>query len=98
KEREPEMVSSDLNKVVGEVVELMEGRGRDRNVELRYEPASFMPKLLFDPEGLHRAVLNVVSNAIVASDPRHRPEPELPPDADPNTPVPEPGPGLVQVR
>jgi len=29
KEREPEMVSSDLNKVVADVVELMEGRGRD---------------------------------------------------------------------
>lgn len=98
KEREPEMVSSDLNKVVGEVVELMEGRARERNVTLQYDPAPFMPKLLFDPEGLHRAVLNVVSNAIDASDPRHRPEPELVEGADSEAPPPEPTPGLVKVR
>jgi len=31
-----------------------------------------IPKLTFDPEGLHRAILNVVSNAIDACDPRNR--------------------------
>lgn len=100
KEREPEMNPADFNKVCGEVVELMEARAKERNVELRYEPASFMPTLTFDAEGLHRAVLNVVSNAIDASDPRHRPDPAEDPNAtyDPSAPIPEPEPGLVVVR
>lgn len=98
KEREPEMASSNLNKVVGEVVELMEGRGRERNVVVQFEPAAFMPKLLFDPEGLHRAVLNVVSNAIDAADPRHRPEPDEEETAEATDALPpEPTPGLVKV-
>lgn len=46
-----------------------------------------MPKLLFDPEGLHSEVLNVVSNAMNASDPRHRPEPDPFEGADPDAPA-----------
>lgn len=68
KEREPEMASADLGKVVAEVVELMESRAAERGVELRFERPAFLPKLTFDDEGLHRAVLNVVSNAIDACD------------------------------
>lgn len=100
KEREPEMQPADFNKVCGEVVELMEGRAKERNVGLRYEPAPYMPSLTFDAEGLHRAVLNIVSNAIDASDPRHRPDPADDPHAtfDPNAPIPEPEPGNVVVR
>jgi two-component system NtrC family sensor kinase len=104
KEREPEMNPADFNKVCGEVVELMEGRAKERNVELLYEPASYMPLLTFDAEGLHRAVLNVVSNAIDASDPRHRPDPSPEEGDDMNdthdgTPLPtEPEPGRVVVR
>lgn len=72
KEREPELVPADLNRVVGDVVELMEARGRQQGVKLHFEPTTGIPKLTFDPEGLHRAVLNVVSNAIDACDPRRR--------------------------
>jgi two-component system NtrC family sensor kinase len=68
KEREPEMAPADLTKVVGDVVELMESRGTERGVEVRFERPAFLPKLTFDAEGLHRAVLNVVSNAIDACD------------------------------
>lgn len=68
KEREPEMAPANLEKVVGDVVELMESRGAERGVEVRFDPPSFLPKLTFDSEGLHRAVLNVVSNAIDACD------------------------------
>jgi two-component system NtrC family sensor kinase len=37
-------------------------------VELAWRPASNMPTLMFDPEALHRAILNVVTNAIDACD------------------------------
>ena len=41
--------------------------GRARcEVELHWQPGEPMPELVFDPEGIHRAVLNVVTNAIDA--------------------------------
>jgi len=67
KEREPEPVPADLNQVVADVVELMQSRAAELNVQLHWHPADQMPSLVFDPEGLHRAVLNVLTNAIDAA-------------------------------
>ncbi len=67
KEREPDLVPSEVNRVVGDVVELMQSRAEDASVALHWRPAESMPTLVFDPEGLHRAVLNVVTNAIDAA-------------------------------
>jgi len=67
KEREPDLSLADLNQVVGDVIELMQLRAAELQVELRWHPAEDMPSLVFDPEGLHRAVLNVVTNAIDAA-------------------------------
>jgi signal transduction histidine kinase len=69
KEREPELMPSDLARVVGEVTELMQVRAHDRNVELVVKPILALPMLTFDPEGMHRAILNLVTNAIDACDP-----------------------------
>jgi signal transduction histidine kinase len=66
KEREPVPEPSDLNELAADVVELMRPRAEDEGVELVYLPAPTMPILLFDPESMHRAVLNVVTNAIDA--------------------------------
>jgi signal transduction histidine kinase len=66
KEREPEPEPSDLNEIVADVVELMKSRAQDENVELAWEAAATMPTLMFDPEAMHRAVLNVVTNAVDA--------------------------------
>ena len=66
KEREPELAPGELNQVVGEVVELMNARAAEKQVALQWQPAERLPTLTFDAEGLHRAVLNVVSNAIDA--------------------------------
>jgi len=68
KEREPEPVPSDINQVVGEVIELMQTRAAEMNVALEWTPAEQPPTLTFDPEGIHRAVLNVVTNALDACD------------------------------
>jgi signal transduction histidine kinase len=70
KEREPELVPSDLNSVTAEVVELMQSRAEQLSVALTFAPAAEMPMASFDPEGLHRAILNVVTNALDAASER----------------------------
>jgi two-component system NtrC family sensor kinase len=67
KEREPELAPANVNQIVGDVVELMQSRADDLEVELRWQPADEIPELVFDAEGIHRAVLNVVTNAIDAA-------------------------------
>jgi signal transduction histidine kinase len=42
-------------------------------VELVWRPGEPMPELVFDPEGIHRAVLNVVTNAVDAVSERETP-------------------------
>ncbi|MBI3464584.1 MAG: FHA domain-containing protein [Planctomycetes bacterium] len=66
KEREPEMLPENMNRVVADVIELMQVRAGELNVGLSYLPAEDMPTLTFDPEGMHRAILNVVTNALDA--------------------------------
>lgn len=68
KEREPETAPADLNEVASEVVELMTARAREKGTDLIFTPAERLPLLVFDAEGLHRAILNVVTNAIDACD------------------------------
>ncbi|MGH7138449.1 MAG: sensor histidine kinase, partial [Pirellulales bacterium] len=68
KEREPELVSADMNEVTADVVELMTSRAEEKSIELVFTAAEKMPTLVFDPEGLHRAILNVVTNALDACD------------------------------
>jgi len=66
KEREPELTQANINDVVGEVVELMQVRCGELEIDLQWRPADDMPDMVFDPDGLHRAVLNVVTNAVEA--------------------------------
>jgi signal transduction histidine kinase len=68
KEREPEPEAADLNEVVGDVIEMMQSRANEHTVELLWQPTELMPTLMFDSEAIHRAVLNVVTNAIDACD------------------------------
>jgi signal transduction histidine kinase len=73
KEREPDLMVAHLNGVVSDVVELMRVRAQEMLVELVWRPGDPMPELVFDPEGIHRAVLNVVTNAIDAVSERETP-------------------------
>jgi signal transduction histidine kinase len=68
KEREPEPQPSNLNEVASEVVDLMASRAEEVGVDLVWRPARDMPTLMFDPEALHRSILNVITNAIDACD------------------------------
>jgi signal transduction histidine kinase len=66
KDREPALEPADLNEVVQDVIELMQSRAEELNVELRWVPGEEIPQVLLDPDGIHRAVLNLVTNAIDA--------------------------------
>ena len=66
KEREPDFSTGDLNAVVADVVELMQSRAGDLKVELSWQPDESIPQLTFDADGIHRAALNIVTNALDA--------------------------------
>ncbi len=66
KEREPDMAPASLNRVVADVVELMASRAAELGVTLSKPALTDMPELTFDAEGMHHALLNVVTNAIDA--------------------------------
>jgi signal transduction histidine kinase len=66
KDREPALEPSDLNETIGDVIELMQSRALELGVKLSWQPDPDMPRIMIDPEGIHRAVLNIVTNAIDA--------------------------------
>ena len=66
KDREPALEPTDLNETVGDVVELMHSRAEELGVQLACKLCNTMPRVMIDPEGIHRAVLNIVTNAIDA--------------------------------
>ena len=69
KDREPALEPSDLNETVGDVVELMQSRAGELGVSAASgQPCQAMPRVMVDPDGIHRAVLNIVTNAIDATE------------------------------
>jgi len=68
KDREPALEPTDLNETVEDVVELMRPRAEEFQVRLDWTPAPKMPLIWIDPDGVHRAVLNILTNAIDAAE------------------------------
>ena len=66
KDREPALEPADLNETIGEVVELMQSRAAELGVKLSWQPGPDIPQVTIDPDGIHRAALNIVTNAIDA--------------------------------
>jgi two-component system NtrC family sensor kinase len=66
KERQPVPQLASVNETVQDVCELMQARAKEQNIALHVKLDLNMPSTLFDPEGLHRAVLNIVNNALDA--------------------------------
>ncbi len=67
KEREPDPLPSDLGALVSDIVETVQQRAAESKTAIHWEPpTAAIPRLLFDPEAMSRAVLNVVSNALDA--------------------------------
>jgi signal transduction histidine kinase len=70
KDREPELETADLNETVSDVVELMKSRADESGVQVDWHPRNDLPPFQFDAELLHRAILNVLTNAIDACEKR----------------------------
>jgi signal transduction histidine kinase/pSer/pThr/pTyr-binding forkhead associated (FHA) protein len=73
KEREPLLEPAHLDKVAGEVVDLMQGRAKEVGATLSVESAGDLPTQAFDPDSIHRALLNLVANALDAVEGRTAP-------------------------
>jgi two-component system, NtrC family, sensor kinase len=58
---------------VEDVVEVVRGRAEDRNVRLDVRLSPSLPPVPADPDGVHKALLNIVSNAIDAVEDRDEP-------------------------
>lgn len=66
KERQPSLKRADLNETVEDACELMQARAADHNIRIDCDLAADLPQTTFDPEGIHRAVLNILTNALDA--------------------------------
>lgn len=66
KEREPAIEPTDLNRVVHDVIELCRVRAEEQSIQFDVVLDPTMPLIHADPDGLHRAILNVVGNALDA--------------------------------
>ena len=83
KDREPALEVADLNETIGDVVELMQSRAKELGVDLVWEPSQSLEQVLIDPDGIHRAVLNIITNAIDASEGVANPTVTVKTDCDP---------------
>jgi signal transduction histidine kinase/pSer/pThr/pTyr-binding forkhead associated (FHA) protein len=74
KERVPAVEVTDPNEIVRDVHELMENRAKEMGVKLELKLDTSLPAIPIDPEGIHRALLNVVGNALDAVEDRPQPQ------------------------
>ncbi len=75
KEREPGFEPTDLNKLAEEVLDVVRGRAQAAGVTLEFTTNPAVGEIPCDPDGIHRALLNVVSNAVDATE--DRPDPRV---------------------
>jgi signal transduction histidine kinase len=68
KDREPALEMADLNETVSDVIELMQSRAAELSVSLDWRADPGLPEVLIDADGIHRALLNIVTNAIDAAE------------------------------
>lgn len=67
KDRELDLISEDLVPTISDVTEVVENRAAKQGVTIRWSPPVSPFIVSFDPESLHRALLNVLSNAVDAA-------------------------------
>ena len=66
KDREPAFEAVELHPLIREVLEIVQGRANDAEVRFRLMLDDTVPTIQCDTDGIHRALLNLVSNAIDA--------------------------------
>jgi len=74
KDRVPAVESASVNAIVKEVVELLQPRAAELNVKLEVSLGDNIPVIFADPEGIHRALLNIAGNALDAVEGRDSPQ------------------------
>lgn len=67
KERTPELSIGDLNEMVGDVVEMLRPVATEQGTQLIDTLDRSIPPATFDSDAMHRAVMNLVTNAIDAA-------------------------------
>jgi signal transduction histidine kinase len=68
KDRQPRIELAQVNKIVEDVIGLVQGRADEHRVMLLAELEE-MPAIPFDPDGMHQVVHNIILNAIEACAP-----------------------------
>jgi two-component system, NtrC family, sensor kinase len=68
KDRKPNREKVDLRTILDDVAELTAARARGKSTILSWNRPDAFPELMLDQESIHRAVLNLVGNAIDACD------------------------------
>ncbi|MBW2000400.1 MAG: HAMP domain-containing histidine kinase, partial [Deltaproteobacteria bacterium] len=66
KDQEPDLQLCDPNKPLKEAYDLMVPRAESHGIRLVLEMDKNLPEIWLDPEGIHRCLLNLVTNAIDA--------------------------------
>ena len=66
KDREPNMEAGDVRETVDDVCSLMESRAVEAKVDLSWNRPEQEIRASFESEGIHRSLLNVITNAIDA--------------------------------
>jgi signal transduction histidine kinase len=76
KDREPAVEPAALNALVEDVLDVVRGRAAGQGVTIDWRPGE-LPEVPCDPEGIHKALLNVASNAVDAVGGRESPRVEV---------------------
>jgi signal transduction histidine kinase len=87
KDREPDLELADLNETIGDVFELMQSRAAELGVALSWQPSALLPRIMIDTDGIHRAALNIVTNAIDACEGSEHAQVSIKTDWDAETPL-----------
>jgi two-component system, NtrC family, sensor kinase len=66
KERKPELKMIHLPDLIDDCLELIEPKAKEFHIEIEWNHPDVFPKLAADSEGIHRALLNVLTNAVDA--------------------------------
>ena len=65
----PNLVQTSVNAIVREVAELAQAAAKEKQVALTTKLDTTLPEIAVDPDGIHHACLNIVTNAIDAVSP-----------------------------
>jgi signal transduction histidine kinase len=68
KERKPDIQPCHINEVCKEAAELCHDRIKTKHGKLHLDLDPKLPRILADPQGIHRCLLNLLTNAIDALD------------------------------